>query len=35
MKNKYLKVAKIFEVKLRYLIDCYSEDISASQSSLI
>ena len=33
MKNKYLKVAKIYEDKFRSLIECFSEDISASTAA--
>ena len=33
MKNKYLKVAKISEVKFRTLVDCFSEDLAATQAA--
>lgn len=33
MKNKYLKVAKISEAKFRVLVDCFSEDIAATQAA--
>jgi transposase-like protein len=33
MKNKYLKVAKISEAKFRSLVDCFAEDIAATQAA--
>ena len=33
MKNKYIKVAKFSEEKFRLILKCFSNDITASQTS--